>query len=101
MIKKQKSVRLLPHISPTHYNLHLHPDLLSFTFSGHEIIKINIDKDTKEITLHSKDLDIETVKISNKQKVASRKKNKTIEQFAYKITYDNKKETTTLISTQK
>lgn len=82
---KQKSVRLLPHVSPTHYNLHLHPDLLSFTFSGHEIIKINIDKEVKEITLHSKDLDIETVKYSKGKN----------EQFASKITYDNKKETTT------
>ena len=81
----KKSVRLEPHIYPTHYHLHLHPDLLSFTFSGNEIIKINTDKDIKNITLHSKDLDIETVSIKSNKK----------EQFAYKITYDTKKETAT------
>lgn len=57
----------------------------SFTFSGKEIIKIKIDKDTKKITLHSKDLDIETVKYISKKD----------EQFATKITYDIDRETTT------
>ena len=59
--KSKKSVRLASHIYPTHYNLHLHPDLLSFTYTGNETIKIFSDKDIKEITIHSKDLDIETL----------------------------------------
>lgn len=91
----KKSVRLVSHVSPSHYNLTIHPDILSSTFSGKEIIKINIDKEIKSITLHSKDLDIETACISNKQKVTGSKKNKNIEQFASKITYDDKMETAT------
>lgn len=85
MSKKIKSILLPSEISPIHYKLTIKPDLESFTFSGHEIIYIKINKDTNKITLHSKDIDIETVKI---------KVNKT-EQFSSKITYDTEKETAT------
>ena len=85
MTTKNKSVRLANHISPSVYNLTIKPDLESFTFSGKENIKIKIDKDIKEITLHSKDLDIETVKYKNGKN----------EQFAIKITYNTEKETAT------
>jgi puromycin-sensitive aminopeptidase len=87
MIKtnKIKSVRLPNYISPISYNLNIKPDLESFTFSGNEIIKINIDREVKKITLHSKDIDIETAKY----KVGK------IEQFASKIIYDTKGETAT------
>jgi len=83
--KNTKSIRLESHISPIYYDLTLFPDLLSFTFSGKEIIKIKIDDEVNKIILHSKNLDIETVKYSDKQS----------EQFATKITYDVKKETAT------
>ncbi len=82
---KNKSIRLPKDIYPTHYNLTLRPDMESFTYSGTEIIDIVLIKPTKEITLHSKDLDIETVKI-----VVSKK-----EEFAKKISYDTKNETAT------
>lgn len=82
-LKLKNGVRLEGHISPIHYNLTLHPDILSSTFSGKEIIKIKVDKEIKEITLHSKDLYIETVKYINGK----------VEQFATKISYDVKKET--------
>ena len=95
MTKKNKSVRLPNHISPISYDLTIKPDLESFTFSGNEIIKINIDKAINKITLHSKDIDIETVKISSKQKVVGSKGIKKNEQFATKITYDTEKETVT------
>ncbi len=95
MKKKIKSVRLPSHISPISYNLTIRPDLESFTFSGNEIIKIKVEKDTNQITLHSKDIDIETVSISSKQKVASSKGKKDTKQFATKITYDKEKETVT------
>lgn len=81
----KKSVRLPNHISPISYKLTIKPDLESFTFTGNEIIKIKIDKETNKITLHSKDIDIETAMI---------RKDK-IEQFALKITYDKKNETAT------
>jgi puromycin-sensitive aminopeptidase len=81
----KNKVRLESHISPLHYNITLHPDLLAFIFSGKEIIKIKIDKDVKQITLHSKDIQIQTVEIISKK----------INQFANKISYNEKKETTT------
>ncbi|MFA7000312.1 MAG: M1 family metallopeptidase [Candidatus Paceibacterota bacterium] len=81
----KKSVHLDDNISPTSYNLTLHPDLLSSTFSGSEIIKIKVNKEIKQITLHSKDIDIETV-----MHIAHN-----TQQFAYKITYDTERETVT------
>ncbi len=78
---KTKSVRLPSHITPVRYNLTLKPDLESFTFWGKEVIDIVIDKEVKEITLHSKDIDIETAQIG--------------EQFTTKISYDTKAETAT------
>ncbi len=92
----KKSIRLPIHISPSYYNLEIRPDLESGTFSGKEIIKIKTNKDIKQITLHSKDIKIETVKINRSQKVIGNKKNKTTkEQFSYKIVYDIKKEIAT------
>lgn len=82
---KKKSVRLLPHIKPEKYNLTLKPDLESFTFSGKEVINIKIDKSIKEITLHSKDIKIDTVELIQDKKI----------QFAHKISYDKKSETAT------
>jgi puromycin-sensitive aminopeptidase len=80
--KKPKTSVLLPsHVTPIRYNLTLKPDLENFTFWGKEVIDIMIDKDIKEITLHSKDIDIETAQASV--------------QFATKIYYDTKAETTT------
>jgi len=81
----KKSVRLPNHISPVHYSLSIKPDLESFTFSGSEKIKIKILKGSNEITLHSKDLDIETAKYKSDK----------LEVFADKISYDIKKETAT------
>ena len=87
---KQKSVRLPNHVSPVSYKLTINPDLESFTFLGDEIIKIKIDKEVKQITLHSKDIDIETAYLSN---ITG---NKDAKQFTSKITYDTKSETATL-----
>lgn len=89
--KTKKSVRLESHIYPIHYDLQIHPDLLSFTFKGREKIKIKSEKETNKITIHSKDLDIETVKYKSGKK----------EQFANKITYDTKKETATFFFKEK
>ncbi len=82
---KPQSIRLPNHISPVRYTLMLKPDLEAFTFSGNEVIDITLDKDIKEITLHSKDIKIDTVEI--KQGKNSR--------FANKISYNIKAETAT------
>lgn len=78
---KKASVLLPSHITPVRYNLTLKPDLENFTFWGKEIIDIVIDKEVKEITLHSKDIDIETAQAGV--------------HFANKISYDTKAETAT------
>ena len=80
-------VRLPSHIKPERYNLTLKPDLESFTFAGKEIIDIAINKKVKSITLHSKDIKIETAEIISGKSA----------QFADKIIYDDKAETATFI----
>jgi puromycin-sensitive aminopeptidase len=95
MKKYIKSVRLPSHISPISYKLTIRPDLESFTFSGNEIIKIKVEKEANRITIHSKDIDVETVSISSKQKVVGSKERKNFKQFASKIVYDKEKETAT------
>jgi len=87
--QKKKSVRLVKHVIPVKYDLTLKPDLKAFVFSGKEIIDILIDKPIKEITLHAKDIDIETVKVLPFGEDLGEA------QFAYKISYDIKAETTT------
>ncbi len=88
MIKKKvkkKSIRLTPDIKPKRYTITLKPDLESLTFSGKEIIDITIGVNTKTITLHSKDIKIETVEIQCGREV----------QFAQKISYSIDTETVT------
>ena len=80
---KNKSVRLSKNVAPIKYDIQLKPDLDNFTFSGIETITLNILKTTKSITLHSKEIEIETAQIG--------------EIFAKKIIYDEKAETVTFV----
>ena len=75
----RRSVRLSKNIVPIDYKIELKPDLENFTFSGRETISLNILRKTRTITLHSKEIDIETADIAGN--------------FA-KISYDKKSETT-------
>jgi hypothetical protein len=86
-MKNKKNIRLSPYIKPNKYELTLKPDLESFVFSGNEIIYIIIKKEIKSITMHSKDIDIETVKIKD--------------QFANKINYNTKEEIDSFIEVLK
>ncbi len=82
---KLKKVRLSKNIVPTEYDIRLHPDLENFTFAGEETIRLTLTKSIKSITLHSKDIDIETASITaGRQKV-----------FADRISYNSKAETAT------
>ncbi|MDE2030924.1 MAG: M1 family metallopeptidase [Patescibacteria group bacterium] len=83
--KTKESVRLVTHIKPDNYNLTLKPDIESFIFTGKEIITINIDKSISSITLHSKDIKIITVEITQGKQ----------SQYANKISYNTKAETVT------
>ncbi len=87
MQKKKTKVRLSKDVTPLKYDIKLHPDLENFTFAGTETIAVHLLKDTKEITLHSKDIDIETVRIDK--------------DFTKKISYDAKSETATFIFDKK
>ncbi|MFH1535775.1 MAG: M1 family metallopeptidase, partial [Patescibacteria group bacterium] len=73
----KKALRLPVHVKPERYKIMLKPDLNEFTFTGEEIIYLSLDKPTKQITLHSVDLEIESAEAS-------------------KISYDKKTETVTL-----
>lgn len=83
--KSLKSVRLEAHIKPQRYQISLKPDLDAFLFEGEEVITLALTKKVKKITLHSLDLEIESVVVvQNKVKI-----------FANKISYDKKSETAT------
>ncbi|KAH8409851.1 hypothetical protein KR222_009893, partial [Zaprionus bogoriensis] len=53
--------RLPTALSPSHYNLVLHPDLETGNFTGQEVITIKVIETTKQIVLHSQDLIITSV----------------------------------------
>ena len=48
------------------YDIKLHPDLENFIFGGVETITLLLLKPTKTLTLHSKEIDIETASASGK-----------------------------------
>lgn len=89
-----KNVRLSKTIVPIEYDIKLHPDLENFTFEGSEFIALDILKETKIITLHSKDLEIETAHVY----IGQGEKEKL---FASKITYDAKDETASFVFNKK
>jgi puromycin-sensitive aminopeptidase len=83
--QSKSSVRLGSLVFPTHYTITLKPDLESHVFEGEETITLTITKPTKEITLHSKDLNILSAVVSvGKENIP-----------AEDISYDAKKETAT------
>lgn len=81
-----KKVRLTKNVTPLTYDIQLKPDLKNFTFEGVETITLSLIKYTKTLTLHSKEIEVETASIKlGKEKI-----------FAKKITYDSSAETVTL-----
>ncbi|MES3031675.1 MAG: M1 family metallopeptidase [Patescibacteria group bacterium] len=78
------NVRLSKNIVPIEYDIELKPDLDNFTFEGIETITLSILKPTKILTLHSKEIEIETAEVGLPQGKV----------FA-KISYDEKSETAT------
>ena len=60
-----KNVRLSKAVVPIKYEIQLKPDLENFTFEGIETITINVLKKSKVLTLHSKEIEIETAHIDN------------------------------------
>jgi aminopeptidase N len=84
--KMKKNVRLSKNIIPLEYDIELKPDLENFTFSGIETITLSVLKKTKIITLHSKEIEIDTADLLiNKNKIFG------------KINYDKKSETVSFV----
>lgn len=57
------NVKLPEHIKPLRYDLVIKPDLKNFTFTGEETIFLDIGKSVNQITLHCKELVIESAGI--------------------------------------
>ena len=79
------SVRLSKFVTPIRYEITLKPDLEAHVFEGTETIAIELAKPAKEITLHSKDLEILSASITVGKKELS----------ADAISYDEHAETAT------
>lgn len=80
-----KRVRLSKFVKPERYRLFIRPDLEGFTFSGEETIFLSLGQATRQITLHSKELKIESAEFLHENK----------DIWAGKISYDKKSETAT------
>lgn len=83
---KNKNVRLSKNIVPIEYDIQLQPDLDNFTFEGIETITLSILKPTKTLTLHCKEIEVETAEVGLPQ-----------ENVFAKISYNKKNETATFI----
>lgn len=81
---EKKSFRLTSDIVPKQYTIVIEPDLEAHIFSGKEEIILNIKKETKAITLHSKELLVSNVFLKQGGK-----------QHKGKVTYNKKDETIT------
>ncbi len=59
------AVRLTKTIKPSAYQLTFEPDLKEFIYTGKEVIDINVAEPSKEITLHSIDLNFTQIELEN------------------------------------
>lgn len=82
-----KNIRLSKFVKPERYRLMIRPDMEAFTFYGEETIFLAMGKSTREVVLHSKDLDIFDVKFQSKNFKCQ----------TSKIKYNEKAETATFI----
>ncbi|MFA6076759.1 MAG: M1 family aminopeptidase [Candidatus Paceibacterota bacterium] len=63
--RRKRETRLTKNIAPVEYDIQLKPDLDNFTFEGIETITLSILKPTKTLTLHSKEIEIETARVGD------------------------------------
>src|SRR3989344_3685649 len=81
-IRQKGRVRLSNNVVPIRYDIQLKPDLENFSFEGIETITASLSKKTKVLTLHSRELEIETAKMATNGR-----------KFFAKISYNEKSET--------
>ena len=67
-----RAQRLSENVIPSHYSLEFTPDLKAATFSGSEVIDLNIKEPTSAITLNAIELKIENVGIISMKGVAEK-----------------------------
>uniref|UniRef100_A0A9J7XRN4 Leucyl/cystinyl aminopeptidase n=1 Tax=Cyprinus carpio carpio TaxID=630221 RepID=A0A9J7XRN4_CYPCA len=60
-------LRLPPSVYPVHYNISLHPNLTLMTFQGSVSILVQVLNETKNIVLHSSDMNISKVTFEGKE----------------------------------
>lgn len=87
----KKNVRLSRNVIPLEYDITLEPDLKNFTFEGEETITLSILKPTRELTLHSKEVEIKTADVFLGKDLPAGRQGKV---FA-KISYSEKEQTVT------
>jgi puromycin-sensitive aminopeptidase len=91
-----KNVRLSSYIKPERYELIIKPDLKGFVFDGEEVISLNLGKAVTEITVHAKELKIESVSFEPSPRPSPiGRGGKTV--LPKKIVYDEKAETATFV----
>jgi puromycin-sensitive aminopeptidase len=81
-LKKKNIYRLDDYIKPVLYDIKLHPDIESKSFSGFETIDVKLEKDLRKIKIHSKELEVFNVFVIQND----------IKFVPIKIDYDQKKE---------
>lgn len=82
------------YIKPERYQLTIKPDLAGFVFEGEETITLTLGESTREITLHAKELEIESVSFKPSPRPSPRGGGgKTV--LPKNIKYDEKAETAT------
>jgi puromycin-sensitive aminopeptidase len=82
--KYPTNVRLSKDVIPLRYDIELKPDLANFTFSGVEAVTILNKKPTKNLTLHSKEIEVVTAKVGDQfAKISYSPKSETVS-FAFK-----------------
>ncbi|KAI7900637.1 aminopeptidase [Cokeromyces recurvatus] len=84
---KNPERQVLPtNVKPTHYDLTLQPNLKTFVFQGHVKVSLNVNEDTKEITLNTHDIKIHSAVLYSEDLKTESKQNAT------DISYNEKKD---------
>ena len=61
---KAPARELLPtNVVPRHYHVTLEPNFSNFTFDGSVVIDLDVAKDSKNISLHTLEIDIHSAKL--------------------------------------
>ncbi len=88
-MKNKNFTRLSKDVIPSSYDIQMKPDLKNFTFTGMETISLDLKKPTKTLTLHCKEIEVDTASIL----LGTPARTDVDKVFAQNISYDEKNET--------